>query len=106
MQCRRGPQPKRSFAFVEISDVFREELFCLDDPVRQNRICSFAVVIYYGSSIILNRLSFISKMLALKDERENISSASLVIVQHVSMKSLFLVFSPGHFPPLISHFTP
>lgn len=35
------------------------KLFCLDDPIGQNGICSFATVIYSGSSIILNRLPFI-----------------------------------------------
>lgn len=72
-----------------------EKLFCLDDPVGQNRICSLATVIYCGSSIILNRLPFIYKVLALKDEGKTQVKAfneNLVTFQRVSMRLFFSCF--------------
>lgn len=38
-----------------------EKLFCFDDPIGQNRIHSFATVIYYSSPIIFNRLSLFKR---------------------------------------------
>lgn len=86
-----------------------EKLFCLDDPIGQNRIYSFAAVIYYASSIILNRLSSIRKMLALKMKGKNTSEGIQWKLGNISAcfnESLFLLFSSGHFIPLISNFTP
>lgn len=71
------------------------KLFCLDDPVGQNRICSLATVIYCGSSILLNRLPFIGQVLALKDEGKTqveAFSENLVIFQRVSMSLFFSCF--------------
>lgn len=58
LQYWRGPQPQRSLSFMEINDAFREALLPLRF-IRQNKICSLSTVIYYGSSIILNRLPLI-----------------------------------------------
>lgn len=51
----KGPRPQRSLSFTLINDAFRRALLPLRF-IRQDRICSLSTVIYYGSSIILNRL--------------------------------------------------